>query len=807
MNIRTCQNAPPGLLRWQVLFLFFVCGLLAGKWLVPAIACAGALWIALWLLKYSLSGLLCFIAAALGFGYIFLCLPAVDNPEYSWITAREKVRIQGTVTGVRQKPDNKMQIILKDAVANGKYHLQSALCITWQYPTKEIYTGQKVEVLSKIKPIRGFKNPGQWDYEFYWAARGVGYKGYGRGKALQLSILPDATSSFSRSVANGIEGVRYYIINIIQSASTLQDTKQGKALVQAILTGSRLELKRSSVELMQRAGLSHVLALSGLHLGFAASIGLALAWLVGYIRPAIYLTVSRPVLSVWLAAPFVLLYIALGGGVPSLLRAGCMFFFWGYLLLFSRGGRVLLDGLFFALLIILLVNPVSVFDMGLQFSAVAVAGIIILVPAVKYLRQFPFFNKNYVYYPCTLLAVSLAANIALTPLITWYFGTVAPNFLMNLFWLPLMGFVVMPLAFVGLMLFPMWKAGGLSLVGLASTVQQGMLDVVGWVDMQGGTPLYAVLRPLWPEILGFSLVCCSGVLLAYKCTPRRLALWGVGVCFLCVSHLLYFVESAEDKISVTMLDVGQGQSLLFEFPYGQRTLVDGGGYPFKSFELGKAVVVPFVSYGKPPHVQNIVMTHPDSDHSQGLLYPLEQCNVKKMYYNGDFPDGWIGERMRGAIHKNSISEQVVNVGDMISINNNDVLNIVSGEDAYLCSNTNDRSLVLKLLSGKESLFLATGDIERCGIDAVLHGGKNIGAKVLSVPHHGSAGSFSPELINRTLPEFVLCSSGYLNHFGFPSDKVQKLFRQNSIPFYSTSQSGALRVVFKNGEVASINFAK
>ena len=382
----------------------------------------------------------------------------------------------------------------------------------------------------------------------------------------------------------------------------------GGAVVLAMALGDRYRLDFETRDALRGAGLAHTLALSGLHVGFVVLLAGGFSFFCGLLRPSIHLEWPRTKLLVLTAAPLVLAYAWLGGFTPSLVRASVMFFSWGVLLFFNRG-RVLLDGLFLALAAILLVSPLSIYDLSLQLSASAVAGIALFLPLVqRLLPKGPSPLLRFVITPpAMLLMVSLSANLGILPLAAHYFGETAVNLLVNVVWLPLLGFAVMPAALLGtifLALGPL-RFLGEGLVLFSSWGMDRMLGLLEGLQQLGLTPMVALPTPGWPVLVGYALL-GTGVVAAVvdrSSRGRLVSVLGAGILFLA---LPFFWTMGGERlltgpmIRLTVLDVGQAQSVLLEGPAGSRWLIDGGGPGSRRFDLGRAIVSPVASSNRPP---------------------------------------------------------------------------------------------------------------------------------------------------------------------------------------------------------------
>ncbi|WP_147821045.1 DNA internalization-related competence protein ComEC/Rec2 [Salidesulfovibrio onnuriiensis] len=789
---RTPYNLP-GLLPWQVYFFAFVLGIFSIRHPLASASVLAALWFAdsrfrAWPLL--INALIVFFFA--GYGYALLRLPEPPPAMSAWMETRPLVSVEGTVKEVLSRPDATTRIILGDVrctVPGGSVeHLPGRLLWTWKYPKLTPEPGQAVRAKLRLRPVRGFRNPGVWDYAWYWRLRGVSWQAWTMGGRVQAEWGEPPGGTGWR--------IRRAVGDTVVSAAP---QTQGGAMLLALLAGDRFHLSPETMDLTRRAGLAHTLALSGLHVGFVALLGVALAYGLGFVFPSLLLRLPRPRLMVLLALPFVLGYAWLGQPSASLTRAALMYCSWGALLLLGRG-RILLDGLLAAVAVIVLWNPLSAFDLSLQFSAVAVAGIALMFPLVR--RVLPKGStpgKRVCRWALGLLGVSLCANVALLPLMAWYFGTFTPNLLLNVLWLPLLGLVVMPLGVAGLLLalVPWTSSAGFVLLKTSGQVLDFMLSMLHWVAAHGWTPLFTVLRPLWLEVLGFTILLLC-VLVALSSRPRRVgALAAFGLALLVLPHWLVMGLDAQDEVRVSVLDVGQGQSVLVTAPGGRRYLVDGGGTNSRTFDIGRAVVGAALTYGRPPRVEAVFMSHADIDHSQGLVHILDAFDCDVFYTNGDLPEGRVGRAMRSALEGSGLAPRTLVRGDVLEAGDI-VFQVLHPARNFDASDSNENSLVLRVIRRGHGLALIPGDIGQQGVHDLLALESGLRAEMLVLPHHGSETGCSREFYEQVGPKVAVASCGFLNRYGFPADEVRSVLRRWGVLLLDTATGGMVTARWKDG---------
>jgi len=762
----TSRSIVPGLLPWQSYGLAFVLGIVSFKYPVPAMAGLGLVYLADSLLRDRMCRLplLVFICcAAFGFGYASQRTPELPQVIPAWAESRKPIMVRAVAERVEPRSSNRLRVVLDDircTVDGIEEVLSGRMALSIRHPRYRPVPGQKIEALLRVVPVRGFGNLGGWDYGWYWQRQGVFWRAWPVGKSPLKWGDPPADVLWQLKAR-----LRHAV------AEFLPET-QGGAMVLALTTGDRSMLSSDTMEATRSAGLAHTLALSGLHVGFVAAMGFGLALLVSWIFPPLLLSVPRPKLAVLMAAPLVLGYAWLGQPSASLIRAATMFGFWGFLLLQGRG-RVLLDGLFFALLTILFVSPMSAFDLSLQMSVVAVAGIGLMYPHFRLLfLSGGSWPRRLVRWAVGIVCMSVSANVALLPLVSWYFGTLSPNILLNLIWLPVLGFVVMPLGLVGMLMtaFPWTHTVGGFFLGWAAQTTDWLLALLHAAGDAGLTPVFAVLRPLWPEMLGCAvlLIVAVSIIRSSRRVPAELA--AIGFVLLVFPHISMMVSDARDEVRLTMIDVGLGQALLVSLPGGHRWLVDGGGGS-RTFDLGEAVVAPALTHGRPPRLDAVFMTHPDIDHSHGLPFILDRFQVGEFFTNGMMPRGRAGERMREALARHKLVPRPLTSGEVVELAENGTFEVLHPGMRFKSANSNERSLVMRLVWNEKPLALLTGDVENAGVDAMVSDGSDLKAEVLVLPHHGSRSSLEPQLYEAVSSQVVLCSNGYLNRYGFPHPDV------------------------------------
>jgi competence protein ComEC len=253
------------------------------------------------------------------------------------------------------------------------------------------------------------------------------------------------------------------------------------------------------------------------------------------------------------------------------------------------------------------------------------------------------------------------------------------------------------------------------------------------------------------------------------------------------------------NLRATVIDVGQGNATLLEFPVGKTMLIDGGGFSDNTtFDVGEKIIAPFLWRNKISTVDRLILTHPNSDHLNGLLYIAEHFNVKEIWSNSEprRTKGYL--KLLDIVKENRISMPAFSAMPRTTTINGVRLDILYPPSDFLVRmiednwrNTNNNSLVLKVRFGSTSL-LFPGDIEKkAEAEIVLLNRERLRSTLLMAPHHGSRSSSSVKFLAEVSPDWIVISSGWRNRFRFPHPSVLKRYEDRGCQVISTALNGAI----------------
>ncbi len=634
-----------------------------------------------------------------------------------------------------------------------------------------LQVGRRIRFRSKLRTPVPFGTPGEFDYGRYLAARNIYVTTYLNNTE---AIVPFAVERDS-GLLGRVAALRQTIGRRINQTVA----PERAALVRALVIGDR-QLAPTQRRQLAETGLSHLFAISGLHLGLMA----LLLYTVGrwcYRRSERLLLFMPPcrLLPVMLL-PLLWLYLQLTGNALSTRRAFFMAVVGALLLLIGRRTSPL-QALSSVALLMLYCSPLSLFEPAWQLSMAGVTGILLLLPSwQRPIAALPRLWR----WPAGLAATTLAATIATTPLVLYHFHLLAPaGLLNNLLAVPLIGFAAVPLGLSGALLDPLWPTAGVTLYRLCGWICQLTLQGAGHLSQ--GPLLSARVWYVSPRILsGIAILCLA--LLIQRWAGRWRYLRGA---FIVAALLLLFVpQKAPQTLTLTALSVGQGESLLLSRPKTGHYLIDGGGLYGSTFDVGARLVAPALARLGISTLEAVILSHDHPDHRQGLVEVLNHFPVKAFWSAQTLAE--LHPEIREVLQRRAIPLRTFAAG-WTTLDQRTTEELAIYVPSQQAPKVNDRSLVLYARQGQDGLLL-TGDLERLGVDDLLAHPPAGPVTLLKLPHHGSRYSEPWHLVKGLRPHQVFSSSGRHNRYGLPHKEVAESMTECGLQLYDTGLDGSLR---------------
>ena len=635
------------------------------------------------------------------------------------------------------------------------------LQVTLYGETAAVGEGQRVSVELKLARPRGFRNPDAFDYPAFLRREGILLVGSGRAESL-VPLTPDEPPWPVR--------VKRWAVAAI--GAHLPETSA--ALLAGLILGEKTGLPAETDEAFRRAGVYHILAVSGFNVALLASS-------VFFVLSA--LGVSRRTTAV--AAGVALVGFALVvGGQASVLRATVMGLLLLTAMLLDRESQ-LMNALALAALVLLVWRPGDLWDPGFQLSFAATAGIIYLTPSItSWLAA-----RGWPAWLATAVAVSVGAQAAVTPVMLAHFNQLSlVGIVANL--------VVVPLAAVGTTLGMLALLVALASASAADMLFQALwlvllaLRAAVWAAAAVPAAMVHLPAPGWTAILAW----CGSLALVPVLGARRWTRAAAAVCLAAALALSVWpwVRPGDGKLRVTFLDVGQGDSILVELPEGLRLLVDGGPAGARRLDVGERVLAPFLWNRPAARLDAVAVSHSDPDHSGGLRAVLTRFRVGELWENGRWGPG-SEETLRaaersGACRRTLVAGQRMWLGSaLVTVLNPDGTQSL---DEPPPKGENEESLVLRLDWRGFSLLL-TGDLGRPGEERVLASHAPVRALALKVGHHGSRFSSTDEFLAATRAAVAVISVGARNPFRHPTPEALGRLEAAGARIYRTDRDGAV----------------
>lgn len=631
------------------------------------------------------------------------------------------------------------------------FNLRGRVRLNWYVNAPTLEPCSRWELTLRLRPPRGLVNPGGYDGERGAAQRGLVATGYVReGAGNRQTAAPGALC---------IDGWRQSISNRI---SETIDKKSSRALLSALAVGDQHAIDEADWQVLRATGIGHLIAISGLHVSMFAAFGALLARGIWKCWPRLTLRLPAPLFEAPFAMVCALGYGLLAGmGLPTL-RTLLMI---GVALLarYARRATSVTQILGLAAVVIVIWDPLSVLSPGFWLSFAGVAILILMTTPVSDER--PAWRE--------MPRAQLLLSMALLPMTVWFFGQgslIGP--IANLLAVPWISFIVVPVTVAASLLVNGWPTLGVPLLQFAQAVLMPLWHIMEWMAALPSAQHYFAATSAWAFVLAL-----IGV--AWCLLPRGIPARGLGLLLTLPMLFPTQRELADGEFEAWMLDVGQGLSIIVRTREHALLYDAGPRYP-GGFDVGDAIVVPSLRALGIGDLDQIVISHGDSDHAGGaravsLAFPQARIlsgEPDRLDTASDFcidGDHW---------RWNSVKFRLLNVA-------------ASGAAV----SSNDRSCVL-LVVGEHGSLLLTGDATQRvePLLATMIGEVNR-PLILSVPHHGSRTASSARFLDLVSPELGLVSAGYRNRFGHPHPDVRKRFSERGIGLLETAHDGYLHLDF------------
>ena len=704
--------------------------------------------------RWKIAALL--LAFTMGGLHVTYAFSGQQNSVLPGIWQKVDVALQGRVVGLPKIEAGNYRFEFEiDAIEgdSGPRSLvgERVLLSCYRCPVK-IETGQSWSWVLRLKKPRGYSSSGAFDYEKFLFRNRIVATGYVRTKekySVGASNDDDLRVRINRFRAN----FRNRIDSLIPNSSA------GNHFIKALVIGDKSAFTIEERDVLQKAGLSHLVAISGLHVGL---MFFCTAWLIGCLSnqfPMLYEYIARHNLVVAPAWLIALTYSALAGFSISTQRAMLMLSIYVVVRLLGREAS-LLRILTLTAFIILSIDPFSILDGGFWLSFTAVFIISIL---------------NLISKELSLWRMQLSLWVGMMPLTSLMFGFVSlVSPLINLIAVPLFSLFIIPVTLLlSISAVTLELDILVSCLGEFSALFEYVIQCLEFLNQHVVMVLFTASS---------AVMLCVGCFVCFLCLLLRrhlLLMFVLPALYLGVSTDL--LPQKDHGFKLWLLDVGQGLSIVYRTQVGVSVYDTGPKYQ-SGFSAANAVVIPFLQRLGVEKINRLIVSHADNDHIGGASQIMSRFDVGQILTSRVDKFDKASECVAGQTwQEGSTSFVILSPSDLTP------------------SGSNNRSCVLKITHDGVS-FLLTGDIEKKVEHQLLNHNVDLSADVLLVPHQGSRTSSTQQFVEAVKPKIGLIAAGYLNHYRHPHDDVVHRYGDLNIKLLSTIEMGTIELGVEQGRI-------
>lgn len=720
--------------------------------------------------------------------------PPADNE----FTIKTNAIAEGVISLVEENENYTRITLKKSQLTLGDSNFTNLKLLVYTEEGKQYLIGNKVYITGMLMKFTKASNPGQFNEYLYYQSKNYDYKFYA-DSAVITNIRTNSYYQTLYTIRKQLTNTYYKLL-----------PEKNAGVLTAMMLGDTSYLEEDIKELYRENGISHILAISGLHISL---LSLTLYKIFRKIHMPLFLATAITLF-------FLYSYGILTGFSVSTNRAVVMMTVYMAAVLAGRTYD-LLSGMAASALIILIQSPLDITSAGFLLSFGAVIGIGTVYPALckallnekkaeqkmisLNLKVSSCENLKRIYEEIMLylwnniliqtLLSSLSAQLILLPVLLWFFYEI-PVYspIVNLLIIPVSSLLTI-LAFLAVLIGCVSIPAGVFLMGGVNYI----LEFYEAVCRIGASlPGKSILtgRPGVITIASFLIL----LILFIRCNKqkgRRISL------LFMIPMLLLLIPQPSNNLQVTFLDVGQGDGIVIKLPGKKTIMIDGGSSSVK--KLSKYRLEPFLKYQGISVIDYAIVTHGDADHYSGVLEFLEKdykgsIRIKNLLLPGvDLKDETYANLIKkaGAL---GVRVSVLNTGDTLSQKGVSIKCLWPDKDFETDTDKNSHSVVLSLKYGEFDMLL-TGDLEGEGevriIEQIAQAGSMVainGYEVLKVAHHGSKYSTNSEFLKAVSPLYSIISCGIDNSYGHPHAETVARLKESGSQTLKTTDSGAVTFI-------------
>jgi competence protein ComEC len=722
-------------------------------------------------LAIRLFSLFCY---ALCLGFLWAALQAQHRLSQSLSSdwERKDIRLSGVIASIPEYSAANTRFVLDvEQILTPQAQVPTHIALSF-YPAKnnetkalpQFHAGQRWQFSVRLKKPHSTYNPNGFDFEAYALSENIRATGYIRDKNPYFK-LSELVWQPSYLIAHIRELIGLHIQQTLAGCSYA-------GVIRGLVIGDDSQISQQQWQTFLVTGTNHLMSISGLHITMLSGLLYALTSMLWRRFPSLVLRLPTHKAASVIGMLTAIVYAALAGFSVPTQRTLYMLMTVAVLLLLGR--KVAFSYvLSLALLVVVVLDPWAVISAGFWLSFAAVA-VMVFASSGRIAVE---------HYLLTATRAQWAVTLGLLPALVLMFGQfslVSP--VANAIAIPLISWLVVPLAILG-SVFSLDSV--LLLAQLVLSFCMWLLDFLA----QAPIAVWQQARPaLWTVLL-------ASLGIIWMLLPKGLPLRFLGVFCLLPMLTQKPAAIAQGDMQVTVLDVGQGLSVLVRT--AQHTLLYDAGPRFSTqSDAGSRIVVPYLRSIGVKHLDGLIVSHDDLDHSGGVPSVLAQLPVDWLASSLSLTS----EMFQHPLYLQHLPHQQLKCyagqhwqWDAVKF---EILHPQQQTYQDLAVKDNDRSCVVKVTSASASILL-TGDVERVSEFAMLEDNAAlVKSDVLIAPHHGSKTSSSERFISAVSPRWVIVSNGYLNRFGHPKPTIVARYSAHAAQVLRSDYDGAVQINFK-----------
>ncbi|MFN8577634.1 MAG: DNA internalization-related competence protein ComEC/Rec2 [Candidatus Sericytochromatia bacterium] len=736
-----------------------------------------------------------FIFLTLVFTFIFIganwykySLPKPENNDLFYYTPQKNIKIQALIISEPKIDENKTSFEINSEIVLEPYISLSAgkILVNIYDKNLELEYGDRVEINGNLDlPPKAF-NPNEFSYKKYLEQKGI----FSFISANKVSIIEK----------NTVNNFQYFIIKIRKSIlNKLYNSmpQESANIISSLVFGAKATpVSKDIRDDFNTLGLSHILAASGMQITLIMTTGLL------FIR---FARINK-LFGLILTIITIIFYIFMTGFPMSIIRAGLL----NIIILLIRYKRETPDTykvLSIVTFIILLFSPLSLFDIGLQFSILATLGLLyISKPLEEKLIFLPTFLSSTV-------AMILSAQIMVLPLQLYHFGQFSYLFLPSNLIAVLFVDLLTYMSIATIILSFIIPFIGNTLGYITYFILSFFIKIVEFLSLLPYAIFYIKKLDIFFVILSYIFILFITEILKENIIKLEILkqnkfMYLISIQIFLLSIILFNNLKQLDELDITFINVKQGDSTLIVTPENKTFLIDcGSSYSFIkdnkeiSFNASEKYIIPYLRHNGIKKIDTLVITHPDLDHIGGCESIIDNFKVLEVWDSGQKDSSEIYSNLLTKIVKKNINLKVVNYNDNYQEKDLKirVINKINPNDLNSKAYNNNNAIALRL-DYKKNSFLFMSDLEKESEEKLLT--EDINVQTLKVGHHGSLTSSTDQFLLMSRPQYSVISAGKNNRYKHPREEILERLKYFGSKIYRTDEDGG--VLFKiNGNKLDI----